>query len=57
MSENLLKPIDVMNNDELISVLTVHKKKILMKNIKKGCWWISEERVNLEEKFKVLNIN
>ena len=26
MSEEIIKPIDVMNNDELISVLTVHKE-------------------------------
>ena len=52
MSEEILKPISAMTNDELLSVLTVkrenfndeHKEKVADELVKRG--------VNLEEKFK-----
>ena len=54
MSEEIIKPIDVMNNDELISIITVKKenfndefkKKVIDELVKRG--------VNLEEKFKIV---
>ena len=54
MSEEIIKPIDVMNNDELISVLTVHKENFNDEYKKKVVDELVKRGVNLEEKFKIV---
>lgn len=53
MSEEIIKPIDVMNNDELISVLTVKKDNFNDEYKSKVVDELEKRGVNLEEKFKI----
>lgn len=53
MSEEIIKPIDIMNNDELISVLTVKKENFNDEYKSKVVDELEKRGVNLEEKFKI----
>ncbi|MCW8850249.1 MAG: hypothetical protein OQJ81_09765, partial [Melioribacteraceae bacterium] len=53
MSDEIIKPIDVMTNDELISVLTVKKEDFNEEFKKKVVDELVKRGVNLEEKFKI----
>ena len=54
MSEEIIKPIDVMNNDELISIITVKKENFNDEFKKKVVDELVKRGVNLEEKFKIV---
>jgi len=54
MNEEIIKPIDVMNNDELISVLTVNKEKFNEEFKTKVVDELTKRGVNLEEKFNIV---
>ena len=54
MSEEIIKPIDVMNNDELISIITVKKENINDEFKKKVVDELVKRGVDLEEKFKII---
>jgi len=54
MSEDIIKPIDVMTNDELISVLTVKKENYNDDYRTKVADELTKRGVNLEEKFKIV---
>lgn len=52
MSEDILKPISVMTNDELLSVLTVNRDNFNDEYKTKVADEIAKRGINLEEKFK-----
>ena len=55
MSDEIIKPIDVMNNDELISVLTVKKENFNDEYKNKVADELLKRGVNLEEEFKIVS--
>ena len=54
MSDEIIKPIDIMNNDELISVLTVKKEKFNDEYKNKVVDELLKRGVNIEEEFKIV---
>lgn len=54
MSDEIIKPIDVMNNDELISVLTVKKENFNDEYKNKVADELLKRGVNLEEELKIV---
>ena len=53
MSEEILKPIPEMTNDELLSVLTVNRDNYNDEHKAKVALELENRGVNLKEKFKV----
>ena len=54
MNENIIKPIDVMTDDELLSVITVQKENFNDDYKSKVADELAKRGVNLDEKFKIV---
>ncbi|MCF8261191.1 MAG: hypothetical protein K9J12_10480 [Melioribacteraceae bacterium] len=56
MSEEILKPIDVMSEDELLAVITVNREKFNDEYKSKVTEELEKRGVNLEEKFRTVRM-